>query len=179
MKLRVERYIQFDMAAPPATGCLKSILDEYRDAYLASGADKDLEGALNASELCEALGGCVNCLDVEDAAACLAGHLTVDEIVEAAWDRAAREKELRAALAARGLELRSDSRLCEQYIWFGKGSLDKLVNTMEEMRFYFTHTSYPSEVRYTSSQEAKNRALTQWVEQGGRPGDPELPLSLV
>ncbi|GAQ92071.1 hypothetical protein KFL_009170010 [Klebsormidium nitens] len=179
MKARIERYIHFDLAAPPATGGLKSILDQYRDQYLASGADKDLEAALNASKLYEALGGCVNCLDVEDAAACLTGHLAVDEVVEAAWDRAAREKELREALAARGLELRSDSRLCERYIWFEEGNVQKLVDTMEEMRFYFAHTSYPYEIRYTSSQEAKNRALTQWVKEGGRPSNPELPLSLV
>lgn len=179
VKARIERYIQFDLAAPPATGCLKSILDESMERYLASGADKDLEGALNASELHEALGGCVNCLDVEDAAACLSGHLTINDVVEAAWDRAAREKVLRAALAVRGLQLRSDSRLCEQYIWFGEGSIHKLVDTMDEMRFYFAHTSYEYEVKYTSSQEAKNRALTRWVEEGGRASNPELPVSLL
>lgn len=179
VKARIESYLQFDLAAPPATGCLKLILDEYRDDYLASGADRDLEGALNASELYEALGGCVNCLSAEEVAGCLAGHIAADEIVNAACDRTAREKELKAALTLRGLEMRSDSRLCEQYIWFGEGDIDKLVDTMEEMRFYFAHTSYPSEIRYTSSQEAKNRALNQWVEQGGRPGNPELPASLV
>lgn len=179
VKARIERYMQFDLAAPPATGCLKLALDEYRDDYLASGADRDLEGALNASDLYEALDGCVNCLSAEEVGGCLAGHIAADEIADAACDRAAREKELKAALALRGLELRSDSRLCEQYIWFGEGDIDRLVDTMEEMRFYFAHTSYPSEVRYTSSQEAKNRALNKWVEQGGRPGNPELPVSLV
>ena len=45
-------------------------------------------------------------------------------------------------LAARGLALRTDSRLCQQYIQGAKLSLGGVVNIMDEMRFYFAHTDY-------------------------------------
>ena len=45
-------------------------------------------------------------------------------------------------LAARGLALRADSRLCQQYIEEGQLSLRWVVNVMDEMRFYFAHTDY-------------------------------------
>jgi hypothetical protein len=45
-------------------------------------------------------------------------------------------------LAARGLALRADSRLCQQYIEQGQLSLRWVVNVMDEMRFYFAHTNY-------------------------------------
>jgi hypothetical protein len=53
-----------------------------------------------------------------------------------------REAQLRAALCERGLELRTDSRLCEQYIQRGHGNIAAIVETMDEMRFYHTHTTY-------------------------------------
>jgi hypothetical protein len=49
---------------------------------------------------------------------------------------------LTAALKARGLKLRNDSRLCEQYIMEGGGLAEAVVDTMEEMEFLFKHTTY-------------------------------------
>lgn len=40
------------------------------------------------------------------------------------------------------MELRSDSRLCEQYVRNGSLSLELVVNTMEEMNFYHNYTNY-------------------------------------
>ncbi|KAL4114191.1 hypothetical protein PRIC2_014871 [Phytophthora ramorum] len=51
--------------------------------------------------------------------------------------------ELRAALGKRGLTIRSDSRLCKDYIAAGHGNIGSVVDTMEEMNFLFTHTDYP------------------------------------
>jgi hypothetical protein len=179
VRARIERYLQFDVAAPPATGRLQIKLDEYWGDYLASGADSAFQAALNASKLYEALNGCVDCLSAGEIAGCLAGRFAADEIADAARDRAAREKVLKAALAPRGLELKAYCRLCDEYMWSNEGDIDKVVDTLDEMRFYYAHTSYHLEFLYTSSQEAKNIALDKWVEQGGRPGSPELPLSLV
>lgn len=53
-----------------------------------------------------------------------------------------RIKELTDALENKGLELRSDSRLCEQYVRNGSLSLELVVNTMEEMNFYHNYTNY-------------------------------------
>ncbi|KAH7462569.1 hypothetical protein KRP22_004989 [Phytophthora ramorum] len=51
--------------------------------------------------------------------------------------------ELKAALGKRGLTIRSDSRLCKDYITAGHGNIGSVVDTMEEMNFLFTHTDYP------------------------------------
>ena len=71
-----------------------------------------------------------------------------------------RRKELIFKLAQRDLVLRSDSKLCQLYIEGGVdhlntvvkqhnglqigpiGSVDDIVDVMEEMDFYFTHTKY-------------------------------------
>ncbi|KAL3657480.1 hypothetical protein V7S43_017627 [Phytophthora oleae] len=53
--------------------------------------------------------------------------------------------ELTAALGAKDLELRSDSVLCRSYILSGEGAVDDIADTMEEMNFLYTHTSYSSD----------------------------------
>lgn len=53
-----------------------------------------------------------------------------------------RERELKAALEARGLQLRGDSTLCANYIMDGDGNVNIIVNIMEEMRFYHKYTRY-------------------------------------
>lgn len=55
---------------------------------------------------------------------------------------AKRFKTISAALNARGLKLRMDSKLCQEYIMAGRRIVDSIVDTMEEMSFLFTHTSY-------------------------------------
>ena len=66
-------------------------------------------------------------------------------------DRVVRELELAEALRARGgMELRADSRMCEQYIaGVGGWQLLHVVDTMDEMRFFFAHTRYASHYRTT------------------------------
>lgn len=88
--------------------------------------------------------------------------------------------ELTMLLEARGCKLRSDSRLCQEYITHGNYNPVAIVNIMVEMAFYYDHTSYlidyedekyncleyrgrydPDEV----SESAKSRALCTWCEQ--------------
>ncbi|KAG3178338.1 hypothetical protein PC128_g16447 [Phytophthora cactorum] len=49
---------------------------------------------------------------------------------------------LTAELRERGLELRTDSRLCQVFITTGDGNAWSIVDTMDEMNFLFTHTDY-------------------------------------
>lgn len=63
--------------------------------------------------------------------------------------RKSRRERLTLALGARGLELRSDSALCAQFIEGGTSAIPAglayVVNTMAEMNFYFGETLYASE----------------------------------
>lgn len=63
--------------------------------------------------------------------------------------QASRRARLRRELAAHGLELRSDSALCDHYIREGgrslPGGLHRVVSTMVEMDFFFRETSYVSQ----------------------------------
>lgn len=61
---------------------------------------------------------------------------------------------LRDALRDAGCELRADSRMCENYVLNGTFSLDKVVETMVEMKFLFQHTNY-NNVRYNIFRELK------------------------
>jgi hypothetical protein len=54
---------------------------------------------------------------------------------------------LTTALKQRGLQLRMDSRLCEEYIASGNRMVDEVVDTMEEMAFLFKHTKYSARSR--------------------------------
>ena len=53
-----------------------------------------------------------------------------------------RRNDLVKALRGRGLALRGDSRVCEEFIVKGKRKLDEVVDTMEEMKFFHEHTNY-------------------------------------
>ncbi|CAO3669050.1 unnamed protein product [Umbelopsis ramanniana] len=54
----------------------------------------------------------------------------------------ARRQELTRKLAAAGLTLRSDSRLCQKYISSATGDADSIVDTMKEMDWFFRCTNY-------------------------------------
>lgn len=60
-----------------------------------------------------------------------------------------RRLRLEAALASRGLAVRSDSYLCASYVNDGsaavEGGLSQVVDTMAEMAFFFSMTTYASE----------------------------------
>lgn len=56
--------------------------------------------------------------------------------------RLQRHDELVEKLGQRGLELRSDSRLCSAYIENGKGDANEIANIMHEMDFYHRYTDY-------------------------------------
>lgn len=58
-----------------------------------------------------------------------------------------RREELERRLGEFGLELRSDSTVCHEYINHDWGDLDDVVETMREMHFFFTHTRYQHFIR--------------------------------
>lgn len=103
----------------------------------------------------------------------------------AAAARKARKVELAALLAAQGLELRADSRMCAEYIQYG-GHVDSVVEMMVEMEFFVNHTEYScvfSDIvdyheryrldrddrwdRDEVSDEAKRTALCRFIRAGG------------
>lgn len=117
-------------------------------------------------------------------------------------DRQQRADILRQALEARGLTLRSDSRLCEGFVEYGRGDVASIVNTMDEMRFFHAHTRYPDIVhalmreawdevherrlrgervpgpnRDALSERAKHKAFTEFVIRHGML-DGRLPLHI-
>jgi hypothetical protein len=81
---------------------------------------------------------------------------------------------LQRDLSAKGLELRTDSRLCVEYIQLGNIARDLVVNIMDEMRFFYNHTNYNAimsdlmsdrENRMDfagTSHDAKGVAFKQW-----------------
>jgi len=123
-------------------------------------------------------------------------EMTVCNVHEC-WTRLIR---LERALEQRGCSLRSDSRLCQAYIDYGHGNVSSIVNTMNEMRFFFGHTGYDrlrtaaftrlraidgmyDGISEDASNEAKVNALKLWVRQFGSVetacARPELPPSLL
>lgn len=54
-----------------------------------------------------------------------------------------RREDLKTALATHGLQLRSDSAVCEQYIQNGAGNLETTVRLMRQMDYFHKHTNYP------------------------------------
>lgn len=55
-----------------------------------------------------------------------------------------RENTLKTRLNAVGLPLRSDSKMCAEYIRGERNDLEKVVETMQEMSYLFQHTNYQS-----------------------------------
>jgi hypothetical protein len=93
--------------------------------------------------------------------------------------REEREAVMRSELADLGLELRSDSRLCEFYVDHGFGNPKEIAATMEEMEWFFRNTGYARAKRivrrehepfvldqFETSEMAKKRAL-RWLVRSG------------
>ena len=53
-----------------------------------------------------------------------------------------RKENLSLKLKERGLEIREDSRLCKDFIRFGKNDVEFVVDTCEIMNFLFSKTDY-------------------------------------
>lgn len=66
----------------------------------------------------------------------------VDSFIERYKSTVQRKARLVAALAEKGLELRSDSVLCREYIHDGSHNLNTIVGIMENMHFLHQHTDY-------------------------------------
>lgn len=70
-------------------------------------------------------------------------------VLRAMQEQDARRGELTAALSARGLVLRPDSKLCEAYVIGSAGmlTLQQVVDATEEISFFYKHTRYSSILR--------------------------------
>jgi hypothetical protein len=76
--------------------------------------------------------------------------------------------------APTGLEIRADSKMCQDYILHDEGNTDEIVEMMLEMRFFFNQTTYEDMRRYGTSETAKLAALHKYD------GDSKLvPLSFM
>ena len=53
-----------------------------------------------------------------------------------------RTQDLTSALKSKGLDMRTDSRLCEEYCRKGKGDVEDIAVTMEQMKFFHENTEY-------------------------------------
>ncbi|EGZ26726.1 hypothetical protein PHYSODRAFT_469108 [Phytophthora sojae] len=71
---------------------------------------------------------------------------------------------LTEALKARGLKLRADSPLCRDFITSGYGQIERVVDTMEEMNFLFTHTSYARRCNSKIDNGAKMELCIEYLE---------------
>jgi hypothetical protein len=180
VRARVERYVSFKAAMPPCSGHVMTVLHQYLHRYVSTGSQTVLEAAPKARLLCEALQGETTHVTLADMSHYIQGRCSLGATIVHCQQRTARFTGLVDALAARGLTLRPDSRMCSDFIEHeGKWILEDVVDVMDEMRFYFEHTRYASAVRHASSELAKSRALRQWVAEGGTLGSPGLPMSLV
>jgi hypothetical protein len=79
--------------------------------------------------------------------------------IMAAHDRI---KTLEKALAARGCELRHDSRLCRAFIDDNDGNPVNIAITMAEMKFYFTHTEYEAILDDMWDEARRERDNSYW-----------------
>lgn len=70
------------------------------------------------------------------------GHISRIHGLSTLQERAERFSIVTEALQARGLQLREDSQLCRHYIMKGRGDIDEIVDTMEEMAFLHSHTQF-------------------------------------
>ena len=108
-------------------------------------------------------------------------HIKLQTIVE----RLKRQQELTKALQEKGLQLRTDSTLCNSYINDNIGSINNIVDIMHEMDWLFKNTNYKKimqeeiekeireiknyggyydidDVRHDASSIAKYRAIKEW-----------------
>lgn len=113
------------------------------------------------------------------------------------WKMQALRTQLIGALNKRGLELREDSRLCDQFIEKGSPNVNEVVRIMEEMKFYHEQTEYTSFYREVFndwkheygfkvdldevSDAAKHLALDAWIkkEKDFETMMQKVPLSLA
>jgi hypothetical protein len=61
--------------------------------------------------------------------------------------RQTRRKELKTALQNYGLKLRSDSRLCENYIYEGDHDIDDVVERMCQMKYLFEYCNIRAKIK--------------------------------
>lgn len=110
-----------------------------------------------------------------------------------------RRNDLKKELEKRGCYLRSDSTLCRNYIERGHGDIEDIVDTMEEMKFMYEHTTYEQIFRemkleylernkigdewiniphHKISRDAKRVALDKWMRENKQRISEILPVRL-
>lgn len=85
---------------------------------------------------------------------------SIDEIINTIQSKNMRKEELIKRLREHNLELRDDSEICKKYIEYAEMQIDKVVNIMLEMDFYYTHTNYSVLYKYHQKNDIYyNRSL--------------------
>ncbi|KAH7034188.1 hypothetical protein BKA57DRAFT_497237 [Linnemannia elongata] len=75
-----------------------------------------------------------------------------------------RNRLMQTRLHLLGLQLRGDSKLCQDYL---NGLMDdpfKIADVMKQMQWYFSATDYPFYIEDNDSSTAKSAAMEQWIE---------------
>lgn len=76
-----------------------------------------------------------------------------------------RNRLMQTRLHLLGLQLRTDSKLCQDYL---NGLMDdpfKIADVMKQMQWYYSATAYPSYIEDNDSSTAKSAAMEQWIEE--------------
>jgi hypothetical protein len=68
-----------------------------------------------------------------------------------------RASELKQALSEAGLSFRNDSRMCREFIQHGRHGIPLVVQTMNEMNFFFSQTEYGNICRQVKDDEIERK----------------------
>lgn len=71
---------------------------------------------------------------------------------------------LTAALDMSGLEFRDDSKLCNNYVRFGAGTVDDIVDKLGEMKWFIEQTAYQTHRRNQTAENAKHLAFGEFMD---------------
>ncbi|KAF9124591.1 hypothetical protein BGX30_000863 [Mortierella sp. GBA39] len=75
-----------------------------------------------------------------------------------------RNRLMQTRLRLLGLQLRNDSKLCQDYLNGLRDDPFKIADVMKQMQWYFSATAYPSYIEDNDSSTAKSAAMEQWIE---------------
>lgn len=74
-------------------------------------------------------------------------------VAEPKWRREKRKQELQELLGEVGLQLRNDSKLCDEYIELGRGEPTRIVEVMQQMDFLHGKTTYTKRLKKRSNRQ--------------------------
>ncbi|KAG9067669.1 hypothetical protein KI688_011256 [Linnemannia hyalina] len=75
-----------------------------------------------------------------------------------------RNRLMQTRLRLLGLQLRNDSKLCQDYLNGLRDDPFKIADVMKQMQWYFSGTAYSSYIEDSDSSTAKSAAMEEWIE---------------